>query len=62
MWFQVTPFSTTVCLNDLGAIQSNALEWVNGDEYYAAIGIDAVLSVAVSNGMEHYKYQLSAMS
>lgn len=55
MGLQFPPLPPTVCLDDLGSIKSDALEWVNSDQYNAAVGIDTVLGVAIANGMKNFE-------
>lgn len=48
-----TPSPATVGLDDLRTIKRYALERVDSDEDYSAVGVDTVLGVAISNGMEN---------
>lgn len=45
--------STTISLNDLGSIESNALEGVHGNEDDTTVGVYAVLCVSIPNGVKH---------
>jgi hypothetical protein len=53
MRLQVSSPTATVCLNNFGTIKGDTLERIDGDENNATIGIDTVLSITISDGMEH---------
>ena len=52
MWLQLSSPPTAICLDDLGAIEGDALEWVHGNQHNTGVGIDAMLGISVSNGVE----------
>jgi hypothetical protein len=54
MWFKLASLSAGVCLNDIGAIQGDALERVDSNEHNTTVGIDTVLRISIANGMEDY--------
>lgn len=53
MWLQLASPTTTICLNDLGAIERDALEGIDSDEDDSTVGIDAMLGIAIANGMQN---------
>jgi hypothetical protein len=55
MGLEFTLATPTISLDDLGAVQSNSLERIDGDEDNPAVSIYAMLRVSVSDGMEHWK-------
>jgi hypothetical protein len=52
MWFKIASLSTGVCLNDIGAIHSDALKRVDSNEHNTAVCIYTVLCISIANGME----------
>jgi hypothetical protein len=46
--------SPTVRLDDLGAILSNALKWVHGNQNNATICVDTMLSIAIPNSVKDW--------
>lgn len=43
----------TICLNNLWAIECNALERVDRDQDYTTVGVDAMLGIAVADSMQN---------
>ena len=52
MRLELTPSPSAVGLNKLRSIESNALKRIDGDEYDSAIGVDAMLSITITNRMK----------
>jgi len=52
--FEFSSLPSAVSLNDLGAILGDALKRVHGNQDNATISIDAMLGIAVPNGMKHW--------
>lgn len=46
--------STAVCLNDLWTIKSDSLERIHGYKDNARVCINAMLGIAIANGMENW--------
>jgi hypothetical protein len=55
MGLEVTSPPTTIRLNNLGPVYCHPLERVHGDEDDAGVGIDAVLGISVSDGVEDFE-------
>ena len=54
MRLELAPPPSTVGLDDLRSIESNALKRIDGDEYDSTVGVNAVLSVTVTNCMKNW--------
>lgn len=54
MGFKFSSPSSTVCLDNLGAILCNTLKRVHSDQDDATVGVDTMLCIAVPNGMKDY--------
>lgn len=50
--FQVTLSPAAVSLYDFWTVKGDALEGIDCNKDYAAVGVDAVLRITVSNGMK----------
>lgn len=53
MRLEFTTSSTIVRLDDLGAVKSDALEGVHGDENNAGVCVYAMLGISISDGVEN---------
>ena len=49
MRLKFSPFSTGVRLDDLRPIQSDTLERIDGNEDDTAVGVNAVLGIAIAD-------------
>ena len=58
MRLEFTTSSTIVRLDDLGAVKSDALEGVHGDENNAGVCVYAMLGISISDGVEHLRESL----
>jgi hypothetical protein len=54
MWLEFSPLSSTVRLDDLRAILGNTLKRVHRDQNDATVGVDTMLCIAVTNGVENW--------
>jgi hypothetical protein len=54
VWLEFSSLSSTVRLDDLGAILGNALKRVHRNQNDATIGIDTMLCIAVPNGVKDW--------
>lgn len=54
MWLQLATTPTAVGLYDLGAIESHALERIDGNENDSGVSVDAMLGVAVSDCVQNW--------
>ena len=52
MGLELSSPPATVCLDNLGAIESDTLEWVDGNKHNSTICVDAVLRISVADGVE----------
>ena len=52
MGLELSSPPATVCLDNLGAIESDTLEWVDGNKHDSTICVDAVLRISVADGVE----------
>jgi hypothetical protein len=53
--FKFSSLSSTVCLDDFGAILGKTLKGVHGNQNNATVCIDTMLSISVANGVEYCK-------
>lgn len=52
MWLQLPSPTTTIGLDNLGSVESDALERVHGYQDNATIGIDAMLGITIADRMK----------
>lgn len=45
---------STVGLNDFRSIEGDALKRIDGNEYNSAVGVDAVLSITITNCVKNW--------
>lgn len=55
MRLEIASSAATVCLNDLWAIYCYSLEGIHGNQDDSRIGVDAVLSITIADGVENYE-------
>lgn len=56
MGFKFSSLSSAVGLDDLGSIESDALEWVYGNEDNSTVCVDAMLGIAIPDCMKNLSY------
>jgi hypothetical protein len=54
MWLEFSSLSPTVRLDDLWAILGNTLKRVHRNQNDATVGVDAMLCIAVTNGVKNW--------
>lgn len=53
VWLELSSTATIIRLNDLRSIEGDALEGIHGNQDDTTVGIDAMLGITVSNGMQY---------
>lgn len=56
MWLQFSTPPTAVRLDNFGAIESDALERVDGNENNTAVCVDAMLGISISDGVKYCRF------
>lgn len=60
MWFKLSSPPSAVCLDNLGSIESDALEGVYGNEDDSTVCVDAMLGITVPDCMKNLSYDALA--